>query len=351
MPDQARVLAAKTLELLEQHKIAPTPQNYELWFLYAIGQNAQLVQAINALIALPEGVTPAALTKLYETHCSKSGSGETVADVGGKLQDEIKKLASLLEGAGADTAAYGKSLNTLAVQLDTDSGAPQLKLLIGSVAAATKAMESRNRNLEAQLSQSGEEVKTLRRRIEAIRIESMVDALTNIANRRCFDEKLDEAVAEALAEGQDLCLLIGDVDHFKKFNDNWGHATGDQVLRLVAQCFKANTKGKDTAARYGGEEFVVILPNTSLANAGIVANQIRTSVESKKIVKRSTGETLGAITVSIGAALYRPGESVTEMINRADACLYGAKNTGRNRVVHEGELEQIRNFGGGMSAA
>jgi diguanylate cyclase len=124
--------------------------------------------------------------------------------------------------------------------------------------------------------------------MEAIRQESLVDPLTGLANRRAFDQQIATAIAEANSEGGDLCVLMGDVDHFKKFNDTWGHATGDQVLRLVAQCFKSNVKGRDTAARFGGEEFVVILPGTSLPNARHVAEQIRRAVESKKIVKRST---------------------------------------------------------------
>jgi diguanylate cyclase len=146
------------------------------------------------------------------------------------------------------------------------------------------------------------------------------------------------AVREVAEESGPLCVLIGDVDHFKKFNDTWGHATGDQVLRLVAQCFKSNTKGRDTAARYGGEEFVVALPHTSLANAVTVAEHIRAAVESKKIVKRSTGETLGSITLSIGVAQYVADEPIGDTLARADACLYVAKRSGRNRVIAQDAL-------------
>jgi diguanylate cyclase len=178
-------------------------------------------------------------------------------------------------------------------------------------------------------------MQAMRNRMESVRMESLLDTLTGLANRRCFDERVEEAVREVVAEGGDLCILMGDVDHFKKFNDTWGHATGDQVLRLVAQCFKGNTKGRDTAARYGGEEFVVVLPQTSVDNAITIADQIRRSVESKKIVKRSTGETLGSITLSIGVAKYIPGEPIADTINRADACLYAAKRAGRNRVMSE----------------
>ena len=108
----------------------------------------------------------------------------------------------------------------------------------------------------------------------------------------------------ATAEGEAVSLLLCDIDHFKKFNDNWGHQTGDQVLRLVANCLSDNVKGRDTAARYGGEEFVVLLRGIGLARRHHVADQIRGTVETKKLVKKSTGDILGTITISIGVAQF-----------------------------------------------
>ena len=130
-----------------------------------------------------------------------------------------------------------------------------------------------------------------------------------------------------------------DVDHFKHFNDSYGHLTGDQVLRLVAMSVKQNVKGQDIAARYGGEEFAVVLPNTVLRSAITVAEHIRRAVMTKELMKRSTGENLGRITVSIGVAALRPGETPQALIERADGCLYAAKRAGRNRVISEADPE------------
>jgi diguanylate cyclase len=132
-----------------------------------------------------------------------------------------------------------------------------------------------------------------------------------------------------------MSLLMTDIDHFKTFNDTYGHLTGDQVLRLVALSVKQNVKGQDIAARYGGEEFAVILPNTVLRSAVTVADHIRRAVMSKELMKRSTGEHLGRITISVGVATMRPGDNAQSLIGRADACLYAAKRTGRNRVICE----------------
>ena len=183
------------------------------------------------------------------------------------------------------------------------------------------------------LQRSSEQVNELKGKLDDVRKESLTDPLTGAANRKAFDNALSEALSAAQESSEPVSLLMCDIDHFKKFNDSWGHQTGDQVLRLVASCLSDNVKGKDTAARYGGEEFVVILRNTPLAGAVRVADQIRTTVESKKLIKKSTGDILGTITISIGVSQFMNGESADALIRRADACLYGAKHAGRNLVV------------------
>jgi diguanylate cyclase len=167
----------------------------------------------------------------------------------------------------------------------------------------------------------------------------MTDPLTKLANRKFFDQSLAGAMADAMRRNESLSLLMCDVDHFKNFNDTYGHLTGDQVLRLVAQSVKQNVKGKDVAARYGGEEFVVALPNTTLQSAITVAEHVRRAVMTKELVKRSTGEKLGRVTISIGAAALHPDDTALTLIERADQCLYAAKRSGRNRVICETDPE------------
>lgn len=144
---------------------------------------------------------------------------------------------------------------------------------------------------------------------------------------------MEKAIAEALETNEAMSLMLTDIDHFKTFNDNFGHLTGDQVLRLLAMSVKHNVKGEDTTARYGGEEFAVILPNTILRAAVTVAEHIRRAVMAKELMKRSTGEHLGRMTISIGVATLRKGDTGQSLIERADTCLYAAKRHGRNRVI------------------
>ena len=169
------------------------------------------------------------------------------------------------------------------------------------------------------------------------------DLTFNAWGRKFFDRALEAAVEQAHQNNEPLSLLMIDIDHFKSFNDNYGHLTGDQVLRLVAMALKASIKGQDVTARYGGEEFAVILPNTALRQALAVADNIRRAVMSKQLKKKSTGEMLGRVTISAGVSIMQAGDDGHSLIDRADACLYAAKRNGRNRVICEADPEFIPN--------
>jgi diguanylate cyclase len=147
-------------------------------------------------------------------------------------------------------------------------------------------------------------------------------------------------VLDANKTGEPLSLVITDIDHFKHFNDTYGHQMGDQVLRLVGRTLTDSVKGRDTPARYGGEEFALILPQTRLADALVLAEQIRRTIMRRHIVRRDTGDDFGTITLSMGVAAYHPTEHLMDTIRRADAALYQAKRSGRNRVVSEEALEK-----------
>jgi diguanylate cyclase (GGDEF)-like protein len=164
---------------------------------------------------------------------------------------------------------------------------------------------------------------------------TIVDALTGAHNKRYFIEFLEREIARCSRYGRPLSLLMFDIDHFKSFNDSYGHLTGDQVLRLVGMSLKQTIKGQDITARYGGEEFAVVLPNTGLRQALTVADHIRRAVMAKELKKKSTGEILGRVTISVGVSLLKDGDDTDSLIERADACLYAAKRNGRNRVICE----------------
>ena len=211
----------------------------------------------------------------------------------------------------------------------------QVREAVTKVASDTRAMTQQSERLAEQLASATQQLGELRENFEQAHKELQIDPLTEIGNRKFFDMQLAQAMAAARATGAPLTLLMADIDHFKKFNDTYGHVIGDQVLRLVAKTLVENLKGRDVIARYGGEEFVILLPQTRVADAGRVADLLRASLAGKSLRKRDSNETLGVITISIGAAEYCPGEDRDNLVARADAGMYKAKQAGRNRAVLE----------------
>jgi diguanylate cyclase len=159
-----------------------------------------------------------------------------------------------------------------------------------------------------------------------------------VANRRHFEASLAAARDWAASSGESLALVLIDIDHFKQFNDLHGHVTGDQVLRLVGAAMRDAIKGGATLARFGGEEFAVILPDRSLAEAVNAAEAIRQSIDGKELRKRSSGVSLGRVTISLGVVTLQAKETATALLQRADRCLYAAKRAGRNRTISQRDL-------------
>jgi diguanylate cyclase len=240
--------------------------------------------------------------------------------------------------AGDGAAQYGKSLEAF---IDETKSADDLKTVISGVLSETRTVMEVNKALEKRLDDSSRHVTELKENLEDLRREATIDALTGIANRKCFDQVLRRAAARAMEEGTDLSLLIIDIDHFKKFNDTYGHQVGDHVLRLLGATLSSSTKGKDTPAPYGGEEFCVILPDTGLGNAVKVAEGIRHALGDKVLTNRKTGKDMGRISVSIGVAIFELGEPLSQLISRADRALYLGKNNGRNRVVSQDQMKDL----------
>jgi diguanylate cyclase len=334
--ERAQALARDACAWLAERNISPTPDNFEVAYNYVGAAQPDLKQTIESLIGNSCQFDASVMNLLHDRYFRGDKYDEAMSEVSEKVTAELDTVLRLLETAGKDQSIYGNTLSKASGELGiAKMNDASIKTLIDGVVGATRAMEARSKTLELQLKTSSREVNELRDRLESVRKESLTDQLTGISNRKAFDTELQDSIQRAIETCEALSLVMCDIDHFKIFNDTWGHQTGDQVLRLVANCLSENVKGRDTAARYGGEEFVVILPQTELIGAVNLANQIRSKVESKKLVKKSTGDILGVITISAGVTQFDPKESADDFVRRADICLYAAKRSGRNCVISE----------------
>ncbi len=336
--EREQALAKTALALISECGVRPTPDNFELFYTYASGSNPDLGKTMDAMVASRHPFTTAVLEDLRSQCLSTARTTQALDNASIGVTATLNAVMQKLEAAGRDAGDYGRTLSRASGELGTDQSPAELRRFMDRLIAETRAMETRTNSLEKELQASSQQVNRLKAQLDDVRRESLTDGLTGVANRKAFDTEFAAAILEANKNNEPLCLLMCDIDHFKQFNDSWGHQTGDRVLQLVARGLSENLKGRDTVARFGGEEFAVILRQTSLANATGLADLLRNFVQSKKLVKKSTGETLGTVTISIGVAILNRDDSTASLIQRADACLYRAKHSGRNRVVSEDQF-------------
>jgi diguanylate cyclase len=331
--DKRSEIAAGVLERLRALRIAPTPPHFAVWFSYLAGDNPQLKREVDAALAGSEPVTEAFSQALYDRFFRPRNPFDETMDFSQRIQSSAGHVLEALDAAGTGAKRYGMALQNFSGGIAKAEDGNDIAHMIKGILAETKAMESHNQRLRAQVEASTSEIKQLKDSLADAQRDAMTDPLTGLANRKTFDRAIREEAEMARATGAAVSLVMCDIDHFKRVNDTHGHQVGDQVLKLVALTIRQCVKGQDIAARYGGEEFAIILPQTNVMGAAAVAEFVRRTVESKKIVRKGSGDSLGSVTMSFGVASLASGESSESLIERADRALYGSKQNGRNRVT------------------
>jgi diguanylate cyclase len=330
-------LAAIALQQIAALRHPADPPSFDIWYTYASGRDPMLNQAINALQERKGTISVADIDHIYHQRLAGRETAK-LEDVGAKIGEELNKVQDTIDAGITLTTRYERNLVDASGKFGLVQSTECLRKIIESLSAETRAIEIENHNIKDQLFAYRREIYELKQTIESMRTENLVDPLTSLGNRKQFDISLHSAMRECAQECSAMSLLLCDIDHFKQFNDTFGHLVGYHVLRLVGLTIKQSVRGKDVAIRYGGEEIAVILPRTPLHDARFVAEKIREAVTEKELVRRSTGQSMGRITISIGVAQLKSGDSADELVERVDRCLYAAKRNGRNRVVCENEL-------------
>jgi diguanylate cyclase len=251
-----------------------------------------------------------------------------VADAQARLT-EVNEIVSISRAAAHD---YGQALATNAAELEAGA-APAA--IVTTLMGLTHSMIDRTRGVEEQLRVACEEIRQLRDSLAEAQDAANHDALTGLPNRRALDTRLAAAVETARETGRPFAVAICDIDHFKNFNDRFGHQIGDEVIKFVATSLAKDGDERLFAARYGGEEFVVLFEGSTAKQAGAEVDRIRAAIAARDLKVNATGQTLGRLTFSAGIAeLHKEDEEgASAMLKRADIALYDAKRNGRNRVV------------------
>lgn len=328
--------ADKAMELLRAFAVSPIPKHYAVFYAYAAGQPTELIKEIDLLSAKKQPFTDDVLNSLYNEHIGGPQS-RAVQDVAANTR---RLLSEMVHNIGAFTGtAHGVSqeLADKIEHIENPMSEEAIRMMSKSIIDGALAMVTSSETVAKQLAGAQNEIAQLRENLAKATTESERDFLTGCFNRKAFERRLQQAVEEAEKDDGELTLLMLDIDHFKQFNDNFGHLIGDNVLKVVAHTLTDSVKGIDTVARYGGEEFAIILPRTPIGGGMIVAEAIRKLIASREFKNRTTGEQYGVVTLSIGVAAFRTRaqDNPTNLIRRADAALYRSKHAGRNRVTQE----------------
>jgi diguanylate cyclase len=244
----------------------------------------------------------------------------------------MNKITGLLQEQAEESKKYAHRLDGANDRLKGMDSSPAVAEIVLALIRDNQEMSGKIETLSENLTSSRTQIMRLQGDLAKAEQVGFRDKVTEIGNRHFFETNLDAELAEARAANGRLCLIIVDIDRFKRVNDTFGHVVGDTLLKLVAELLTRNLKGMDKVARYGGEEFGILLPNTRAADAAIVANNVRKELERKRWVVGRNGQELGAVTASFGVAQFDLRESRDEFVARADSALYRAKQSGRNRV-------------------
>jgi diguanylate cyclase len=341
--EYATAVAEKAMRFMAQQRVPPTPNNFQVWFRYSLGRQSDLKRAIDIFVGNKRKFDLATCHDLFTTYIGSQAADDLVVkDVSQQLHSVMATAKQFLTTAIADNRSQMRAIGDVA---DRSEAGVDPRLLVESLMNELAKAAARATKLETSFVEKTRELDAIRDSLSKSEERAKTDTLTGLPNRRALDEFLRTAQIAAMEKGEPLSVLLIDIDHFKTFNDKFGHGVGDQVLRLMANVLRERVRDIDLPARYGGEELIAVLPGAELAACEAVAERIRRSISECHITRRSTGEALPGITVSIGAAQFQFGESMADLIERCDQALYLAKRTGRNRVVTENELERERAAG------
>lgn len=334
--EESAVLLRQVIAELGAHDAPFHPTTFAVWYEHFAGINPALSAAVAEACTEQPRLGPDAVARLYIDH---------VAEPDDEASDEARRqLMALMQGmersaaaTGDNVEAYGEQLAGLSRALQTggaDSAIAGLAPQLDDLAGGTARMKNAVHALQATLADSESELQRLRHALERSRIEAVTDTLSGLNNRKGFDHALAEMLSSRPPDGSAHCLVLFDIDHFKRINDTYGHPVGDTVIASVGQVLAhIAAPSKLHAARIGGEEFALLMPATKTKQAQQTAETVRKLVKAMKLKRRGTQDVIATMTISSGVAAWVAGDDAGSLLNAADAALYRAKEHGRDRVV------------------
>ena len=322
-------MAHEAVGALERIRVWLTALNYELALHYVGDPAGPLAKAVDKLLSEGELHSDDFSEKLAREFLPRVRLQTEISDTGGALTRQLEQVATVLDDACHSHAKVAGAMGAASQGLAATSTIADAFEHIRVAAIAVNIAESRATEHKAQLEAAAAEVHRLQCHLERIQRDALTDPLTGLGNRRAFEQDMERAYAESVDTGAPLTLAMIDIDNFKRFNDTWGHQTGDQIIRFIASviCARCGSATHVRAVRRGGvRPFFYHERNVRSATRHL--EELNAEVARRSLRRRETGEDLGYVTVSVGLAQFVRGETSAELIGRADAALYASKRSG-----------------------
>ena len=326
-PKNAFSMMGEVEAFCRTHKIQPIPLNYAVSYEHLSGNHPQLSAQLNEHISLGHQLNHSYITELHNSHLVPEA--QELIDGTVQVRQVIDNLLTTVRDSHSSVDELTQSLDQGMDELAKRPQVEKLEQVVSQLLQASLNAKRDQAKLNQQLQQAEANAAELQQQLHTTQKQAMTDPLTGMLNRTGMNYHLEQL--QALNESR-LSLVVFDIDHFKRFNDNYGHLLGDKVLQVVASQIKAAIGEQDLAIRYGGEEMLIILPQLELDKAAKLATRILSQVEQIKLINKRTKQSIPPVTLSAGVAQMQPQEQWHDWLERADQALYRAKDSGRNQV-------------------
>ncbi|SKA49744.1 GGDEF domain-containing protein [Enterovibrio nigricans] len=329
---EATRIFKRAVPLMVKYKVPTTPHYFSLWYTYCAGTHPELNQAVDATVAKFGTCSRDRCDSLIESFLIGDSKKE-LDNFRLKVENLVADLGNSMDTTVSDTEEFQDILSSSVtkledVQIKASSGADNQQV-IHELLQGSQHLLSATSQYRLQVTTQKAEIDTLKKKLEEYKTQATNDALTGCLNRRAFDQQM----ADFNVQNVEVSLIIVDIDHFKAFNDEYGHQMGDNVLKLVANKLENSMKDYASVYRFGGEEFAALVPSVSFNNAWSIAEKARATLERLSVTDKKSGQKINSITASFGVASRLAGEDMSELLSRADEALYDAKGRGRNCVM------------------
>ena len=329
---QSQEILRLVLVELQTLNLPPNPIFFTLFYERALKRDASLNKDIDDAINSDEGLTVDIAQEIFDTHVL-NGAIKEMSKAQSALLRVIRNVMMQMLNTGNEFSNYASSLGDFVRRIDRTDSVQDIRMLTAEVIEDSRQLERTSKETSSHLNDAGEQITSLKEELEAARRDARTDPLTGLANRRGLNELLLQRINLFLQEKTPFCVILADIDHFKRINDSYGHLVGDKILRFVARTLMANIKGQDSVIRFGGEEFAIVLPYTQYEGGIIVAQHLRQKIASSRLRLAESGRDLGGLTISLGVASVHTEDTPDTLLRRADDALLKAKADGRDRVV------------------